>query len=133
MPGADLSIDVAPRERMGVRRPRHTYHGQNVLSQNLKPWLAAPLRPGEILEGFSIEGDTILKSMVDVSAAPLAWAEIGLWVVPLSTLHPFFLDIILASGEDIAEQTADSALGTGARLANNPVSGHGNKIGRAHV
>ena len=51
MPGADLSIDVAPRERMGVRRPRHTYHGQNVLSQNLKPWLAAPLRPGEILEG----------------------------------------------------------------------------------
>jgi hypothetical protein len=125
MPGADLSIDVAPREPMGVRRPRHIYQGYQLRAQQLKPFMAAPLRPGEVLEGVNIMGRTVSSTLFSMPQAPMAWAELGVWVVPLSTLHQFFIDLVVSSGEDIAERTPDSAAGTGARIAQNPVTDHG--------
>lgn len=125
-PGAKLSLPIAPKDPRGMRSPRHTGYIPEERPQQLQPFFAAPLRPGETLKGISIVGHSMLRSVVNIQQAPLAWAEMGVWVIPLSALAPFFLEIVTGTGEDVGEtSTPITNVGAGVGTAANPTSGHG--------
>lgn len=71
-----------------------------VPQQNLTPFFAAPLRPGETLEGISVRGRSNIDQLTTLVDLPFMAAELGYWVVPLSTLGPQFIDLLLANAED---------------------------------
>lgn len=126
MPGANLSVGIAPNPDRGLRSPREVGYVYGQAPQVLQPFMVHPLRPGETLAGLSVRGDSFIPSIVNLPQAPMTWAELGIWIVPLSTLDPFFTDLVVGTGEDVAERaTALKVGGTAAGLAPNPLSDQG--------
>ena len=102
MPGADLSMSIDRIEDRGLRSPRHVGNLAFAGPQTLRPFMAAPLRPGETLAGISVSGMSMLNSMVNIPMAPLTFAELGYWIVPISSLAPWFQSIFTETAEDLA-------------------------------
>lgn len=136
MTGAS-SVTVARRpKKYGVRRPRHAGLLAETKAQFLNPWMAAPVRPGEVIVGASLQGEAHFRRAVQLASAPLTYVEVGMWLVPLSTLGEGFLDLIVASPEDtldiVGEERETGTIASGAtggtladvlQLANRPWAG----------
>lgn len=116
MPGAEQPAISSRPERRGVRSPRHVGQLAEIPERRLHPWMAHPLRPGESLVGVSLQGEAWLRRMVQLHAAPLTWAEVGMWIVPVSSLGDEFIELIVASPEERLDTlgSSDPAAGVGA-------------------
>jgi hypothetical protein len=108
-PGVDLAVDVASKPNMGVRGPRHNGFLYGVDFQRLHPWMMAPVRPGEVLEGVSLQGETWLDDLISYVHAPITYVEDVVWYVPLSALPSWFKTVFTATAKDL-----DEGDGTGA-------------------
>jgi hypothetical protein len=117
VPGADLSFNIRDIGDRGLRSPRHIGSIPGQQRQYLMPFMAAPLRPGETLVGASIKGRSDLDGWVQLPSAPLAYAECCLWLIPLPTLGNDITELLIASGEDVAERTSVDSPGTGASVS----------------
>lgn len=149
MPGADLSIAVSDLGNNGIRSPRHLgavfSHGE----QLLHPWMIAPVRPGERFLGASIQGTTWLNSVINAVQAPMMWAEIGLWYIPLGSMGEWMTQMITNTGDDLEDNTgstttsrpmglglADSANEPGLQHINRPWAGevgNGSDLGAVYL
>lgn len=109
MPGAETQLNVANIPRRGMRRPRHTGQIFRQTSRQIRPFMAAPIRPGETLESISLHGETWMNSMVNLVQAPLTYTEVGVWYIPLHAYGPEFVDIFETDAEQIAERGAAGA------------------------
>lgn len=122
MPGADLSIDLQSVGDRGVRAPRHLGAVFAHQQQQLRPWMIAPVRPGETLLGASIQGETWLNMVCNAPQAPMLWAEIGLWYIPLGVMGEWMKQLITNTGDDLEDNTGTTTLShpMGLGLADNP-------------
>jgi len=118
MPGGKLSIDVAPIDDRGMRRPRHVGHISRHQPHLIHPFMAHPLRPGETLKSLGIQGQCWFNSLVQFPQLPFMYSEILVTVIPLSALHPAFVEMYTASGEDVFERTGTHLGGSGQVIAN---------------
>lgn len=107
--GAKSTMSIASVGQRGLRAPRHlglVYgHGQSLL----QPWMIAPVRPGESFVGGSIQGETWLNSVINAVQAPMMYAEVGLFYIPLVALGPWFARLITATGDDVEDATSQTA------------------------
>lgn len=105
MPGAKLSMKVASVGDRGLRSPRHLGgvfgHGDT----SLHPWMCAPVRPGETFVGASLQGETWLNSVINAVQAPMMWAEVGLWYIPLTAYGDWMVRLLTATADDIEDST----------------------------
>jgi hypothetical protein len=86
------------------------------------------VRPGETIAGISLQGETWFNSMVNLVQAPITYAEIGLWLIPISTLDQVFIEMYAASGEDVFEELGVHQAGSGLVIADlSPVTDQGHK------
>lgn len=113
MPGAQLNLPIDRPDDRGIRSPRHVSGLASQPYQFLYPFMAHPLRPGETVTGISVRGRSNIASLCNLIDLPPMWAEMGLWVVPISALGQEFIDLVVYSGEDVAEQGGNNP-GTGA-------------------
>lgn len=128
MPGANTDLSISrPDDDRGVRSPRHTQFMYRHLRNRLNPWMLAPVRPGETLLGVSLQGETNTNGILQVPVAPMIYAEVGLWYIPLSTYPQWFLDVITASAEDSAERSGQDVSGTGVLVTTDAVGDQGHK------
>ena len=128
MPGADLDVQIdRPDDDRGVRSPRHTQLMYRHLQNRLMPFMLAPVRPGETLLGVSLQGESNTNGVLQVPVAPMIYAEVGLWYIPLSTYPQWFLDVITASAEDAAERSGHDQAGTGVQVTTDAVGDQGHK------
>lgn len=113
MPGANTDVDVAPRDTRGTRRPRHVGNLDRISKQQLYPFMAAPLRPGETLAHVGIQGESWFCGNVQFPNAPLTYGEVMLSIIPLSALDQVFVDMYSQSAEDVFEETGVHLAGSG--------------------
>jgi hypothetical protein len=67
----------------------------------LYPWMAHPLRPGETLLDVSVQGEAWINGLVHLPEAPMVYGELGIFLVPMSALPPWFKDIFTEDVSDI--------------------------------
>lgn len=124
--GAQLNVGVAPRERTLKRRPPHVGYLKGEAIQAFTPWMAAPVRPGEVIRGVHVHGETMTRQILNIQQSPLCFAELGVWLVPLSTLDPFFINLIMGTSWDVAQSTPTGGTqGSAAQYAGNPTTDQG--------
>lgn len=127
--GANTNISRAELPPRGLRQPLHVGYVATQDQRLLQPFMAAPVRPGESLVGLSLRGESIMRSIVAEAQAPLTYAELAYWYIPLSALDSFFVELYAGSAEDNLERgaTSLSSPGTSVLAAANPVSGQGHQ------
>jgi len=126
MPGAQTSVTVARNPLTSQRKPRHLGQIWDMDGQFLRPFMMAPIRPGERLDSISIVGDIFQNSMINIVQAPLTYYEVGVWYIPLHAYGPDFANIFLTDAEDIAERGTGGAdiAGAAGEAANLITQGH---------
>lgn len=105
MPGADLAMKLQDVGDRGLRSPRHlggVFAHQDTF---LHPWMCAPVRPGETFVGASLMGETWLNSVINAVQAPMMWAEVGMWYIPLTAYGDWMVRLLTATGDDIEDST----------------------------
>uniref|UniRef100_UPI004047E1F6 hypothetical protein n=1 Tax=Roseivirga sp. TaxID=1964215 RepID=UPI004047E1F6 len=123
-----MSYNVDRTIDRGIRSPRHLSFlgeaGMNVL----QPFMAHPLRPGETLAGMSFNINTWVRSIINLAQRPFIAAEVAYWVVPLTSLDSWFIDMIIGSPKSVMSQSIEPlASGTGARVADGPIGDQGHR------
>lgn len=119
--GADVSMKASDLGDRGLRSPRHLgmIYGQPF--GRLHPFMVAPVRPGETLVGASLQGDTWLNSVINAVQAPMMWAEVGLWYIPLPAMGDWMTRMITATGDDVEDATSGTFSTPGSiAFADNP-------------
>lgn len=135
MPGADLSVSMGSVGDRGLRSPRHLGMLFAHQDNSLRPWMCAPVRPGETFVGASLQGQTWLNSVINAPQAPMMWAEVGLWYIPLTAYGDWMVRLLTATGDDIEDSVggtfgsqgsigfADQADEQGLQIFNRPWAG----------
>lgn len=100
------------RSMWGSRKPHHDALTPTTDFRRLQPFMAHPVRPGEIIQGASIVSQHWFDKLVNPRLAPFTRVELGLWLVPLSTLGPEFIQMIVNDAEDHYELTGETSAGT---------------------
>jgi hypothetical protein len=65
--------------------------------------MACVVRPGESIRGLSLQGESMLRKMIQPAQMPLTYCEIGLWRVPIAALGTDFMEIIAKGARDVYE------------------------------
>lgn len=124
--GADQNFQIDRTIDRGIRKPRHLSFLGELGYNVLQPFMAAPIRPGETIAGMSYNINAWVRSMFNLSQRPFVAAEVGYWLIPLTALDEFFVDLVVGTGRDVMERSVESqSTGRAARVAGNPVSGQG--------
>lgn len=122
--GAKPNMKLQSVGNRGLRSPRHIGMIAGHRAHFLHPWMAAPVRPGETFVGASIQGESWLNSVIQAPMAPMMYAEIGLFYIPLIALGDWYARLITATGDDIEDATSGTFSGPGsvsfADTANEP-------------
>lgn len=133
--GADVSMKASELGDRGLRSPRHIGMIYAQEFARLQPWMCAPVRPGETFVGASIQGETWLNSVINAVQAPMMWAEVGLWYIPLPALGDWMTRMLTNTGDDVEDQStgttssgssidyADSPNEPGLQIGNRPWAG----------
>lgn len=124
--GADQNFQIDRTIDRGIRKPRHLSFLGELGYNVLQPFMAAPVRPGETIAGMSYNINTWVRSMFNLAQRPFVAAEVGYWLVPLSAMDPFFVDLVVGTARDVMERAVETqSSGRAARVAPNPVSAQG--------
>lgn len=125
--GLNLNVRRSSLPDRGLRSPQHVGYVVAAQEQQLLPFMAAPVLPGESLVGMSLRGDSIMRALTMVAQSPLCYADLAYWYIPLSALDRFFVEMYAASGEDKVEAGATTLLNPTSSILNapNPVSDQG--------
>ena len=83
----------------GLRTPEHRFEIAGTQRQ-LLPFMAAPLRPGETLVAARLDGISMLNQLVKAAWARPFQMEVALYLVPISTLGDYFVDLLVGDFED---------------------------------
>jgi len=102
--GANIRRRVTRKRLTGVRPPMMTAHISNQQERRLLPWGGHAVRPGEIILNADLMGDSMFRRIMHLESHPLTYAEMGVWLIPLSTLGTAFTDIVVDTAQDTLGQ-----------------------------
>ncbi len=125
MPGSNRSISVQRRPLTGMRKPRHPGSVYAHTLRSLRPFAVQPIRPGEVLDSVSLVGNIWYNSLVDLVAAPMTYAEVAVWYIPLHAYGAEFTALFTTDAEDSVQRGTFGDIDGIAGDVNNPLAeGH---------
>ena len=127
MVGANTDVRVDRDIDRGLRSPRHLGLTSQQPERFLRPFMVAPVRPGETLAHVSLQGDSMFDTILQLQNRPMMYQETALWFVPMSTLPEWMKAIIISTPRDAVTHGEISDFGGSAPVATSTIGNQGHQ------